>query len=279
MFKNQNSKVISKAVQRFFEGDPVPEPAGGTGNPNPTPTPTPTPTPAPGPGFVAQEVVTRLVKQAEDKAKAEKTKYVSELETLRQSSSLTEQEKANLTARIEEMQATLQTKEQQAQTELQRLQKKYDSDVATRDKERQLWQQRYENKLKSVDFRDAAQQHEAFDGEQIEAILSPMTQVVEEIGEDGKPTGELISKVDFMGEDKEGKPVKLKLSVSGAVKAMTEMPKYANLFKNKVVGGLGGQGGNGAVGQTRMPNLDKMSPQQYKANREQIRSRMAAGTE
>lgn len=274
-------RVVARAA--FYEGEGGPNPAGGTGGnptPEPTPTPTPTPTPAPNPqppaGFVSQDVVNRLLKQAEDKARQEKQKMLNDLEALRQSANLTEQDKNNLTTRIEELQASLQTKEQQAQSEMQKLQKKYELDTTKFREEGDRWKARYEEKLKSVDIAVAAEEHKAYSAEQIDAILRPMTQVVDEMDEQNKPTGNFVTKVNFLGEDKEGKPVKLVLSPKAAVKAMSEMAKYANLFHNPSNGGIGAQPSSGGNG-SRLPNIDNMTPEQYRANRAAIRANVAKG--
>ncbi len=88
-----------------------------------------------------------------------------------------------------------------------------------------------------------------------------------------------MTKVNVTGKDKEGNPVKLKLSPKDAVKAMTEMPEeYGNLFENPSRGGLG-QGGNQTPGSNgRIPNLNEMSVEDYKKWRANIRQEMAKQT-
>ena len=50
----------------------------------------------------------------------------------------------------------------------------------------------------------------------------------------------MIAKVEFSDTDKEGKPVTLDLTIAEAVKRMSEMDEYANLFKSEGTGGVGG---------------------------------------
>lgn len=278
-----NDTFVSGMVARRSPREGAGDNSGGTGGQgtgNPAPTPAPTPQPPAGGGEVKfdeaqQTKVNALLAEERRKAGETNKKLVADLETLKQSKGLTEQEKGDLQKRIDDLQATYTTKEQQAQTEYQKLQKKYDVDVKAMEEQSKAWRSRHDTRLKTIDLRAAADHYGAIRSEQVEKLLWDQTVVEEVLGEDGRPTGEFATKVNFIGKDKDGKPVQLKLSPRDAVKAMTDIPdEYGNLFENKARGGVsqlpvqGGAGGN-------VPDIEKMTPQEWKQYRAKIKEQMA----
>lgn len=273
--------VISRSPREGDDNNP--------GNQTPTPTPTvptatPAPTPQPGAGGgdvtfseAQQAKVNKLLADERRKAQEANKQLVSELETRKQQQGLSEQEKQDLQKRIDDLTSTFTTKEEQAKTEIGKLQKKYDTDIKTKDEEAKAWRQRYENRLKTVDLRDAAHKAGAIRPEQVEKLLWDQTVVEEELDDAGKPTGEFVTKVNFVGKDKEGKPVKLKLSVPDAIKAMTEAPEeYGNLFESKAKGGVGQAPNQGGGTNGNIPNIENMTPQEWQTYRQKIRAQMTA---
>lgn len=255
------------------------------GNGGASPPPPPPPPPAAGSGGLnfnteQQNHINRLLaeerRKTQEQARTANQKTIQELETLKQNQNLTQQEKDSLQRQIEELQNQYRTKEEQQQTEYTKLQKKYNDDTKVLTTERDTWKNRFERRVITVDLRDAAKEHKAVDPEQIEALLGPKTTVVEELI-DGKPTGNLVSRVRFTGRGQDGKPVQLDLSPSDAVKAMKEWPeKYGNLFESESRGGLGQNNSGGAAQNAGggIPDLERMSPQDYQKNRQKIREQM-----
>lgn len=229
----------------------------------------------PPPKMLSQTEVNAIIAREKRAWDQKNQQTIQQLEQLKQAKGLSEQEKQELQTRIEDLQQTFQTKEQQQQTELSKLQKKYDKDVKENQQLAQTWRDNHDNLLKKVEIGRAASKFKAVNSSQIEAILLPMTKVVEKLDEDGKPSGEWIPKVTFPGKDKEGKSVSLTLSVEEAVKQMTEMPEeYGNLFQNQANGGVGVNPSNGAS-KGILGNIQTMSVEEYKAARSQLRQ--AAG--
>jgi hypothetical protein len=110
---------------------------------------------------------------------------------------------------------------------------------------------------------------DAFDPDQIKAILRPKTKKVERLDEQNKPTGEYMAQVDWVTVDKEGKEVRLKLSVKDTIKSMKENPaKYGNLWKTKAQGGLG-DNTDPSMPPTNI-DIENMSPEEYLKNREKV---------
>ena len=266
-----NITVLSSVFRRYYEGEGT-SGTGGTATLPPPPPPT-------GAGNLSLDDLKkhpefqREINRINADEKRRNKELVDQLKTLRESSQLSEQEKADLTHRIGDLEATFQTKEEQARLALDNVKKELDAKVKTTETQRDDYRNRYERLLISGDVARAAQEFEAHRIEQIEALLAPITKVGEAIDPTtGKPTGEFVPQVDFVGRDKEGKEVKLpKISVREAVKLMAEMTdKYGNLFKNKSIDGINGNTNGQATGGGAIPDISKMSPDEYRKHRERI---------
>lgn len=223
-----------------------------------------------------QEQVNRMLADERRNLKKGNDVLVEQLKTLKESSSLTQQERDDLQERIDQLQAQFQTKEEQAAIALKNVQTKAENDLKKANERGDSWKQKFDSTLVEREITAASVTHRAFNTDQVTAILAPLTKVVETLDTEGKPTGQFSPQVDFVGVDKDGKPVKLKLTVPEAVKAMTEMPeKYGNLFRAEGTSGTGFLSGGATGSGNKLPNLDQMTPEQYKKHREQIRQKMA----
>lgn len=259
--------IIRRTVFRYGDGEGGDGGTGGSGTGNPPP--------QPQPRSFSQDEVNRFLAD-------ERRKFQSKIqgfEDLQTKLNLTEQQKTEFEQQLETMRGELQTKEEQQTQALTKLQKKYDTDIAAGKNETATWRQRFETKLKDVEILASAAKFNAFNPTQIQAILGPQTTVTEELGGDGRPTGNFVARVKFKGRDKDKKEIELTLSVEDAVKAMTEMPDvYGNLFKSASAGGTGSQptgGGNtGGSGDGDIPDIASMKPQDYAKYREKIRAQM-----
>ena len=201
------------------------------------------------------EIVKRERKAFENRTK----KTVEDLEKLKKSKNLTEQEKTDLQKKIEELNETLLTKEQLAQRERDRMSKQHKSELDNATKERDSWRERFNNSTILRAITDAAVAEDAFNPQHIIAILRQDSRLVEELDNEGNPTGNFVAKVKF----KDGSDT-LDLTIPEAVKRMRDLPEsYGNLFKSTLNGGLGLEGGSG-----KRTNVDvrKMTPEQYRKN-------------
>ena len=142
------------------------------------------------------------------------------------------------------------TQDEIAKRELAKKQTEFQSTAQRLEKERDSWRDRFTGAEIGRSLVDAAVQHAAYDPEQITGILGSKTHLVDDLGEDGQPTGTYKVLVDFDTVDSDGKPVTLSLSPGETVKTMKETKRFANLFVAKGSSGLGlhgsDQGGSDA---------------------------------
>jgi hypothetical protein len=200
------------------------------------------------------EIITKERKRNEDKTK----KTIVELEQLKKSKNLTDQEKSQLANRVEELQNSLLTKEELTKKEQEKLRTQHNEQVKSLTAERDTWASKYQDSVILRSITDAAAEEEAFNPRQIIALLKPETRLVDELDSEGKPTGNYIPKVKFNDEG-----VVLDMTVPEAVKRMKDLPEqYGNLFKANVNGGLGLSGG---IGGTAPKDIKNMTPEEYRA--------------
>ena len=187
---------------------------------------------------------------------------MEELEAIKAKAQLSDQEREEYDKRIEEINNTLLTKEELHKKEQEKLKNKTEQEKQELQKKAEDWQNRYTETRIQRSLTDAAAENNAFSPEQIVAILRPNTRLVQELDDDGQPTGEYVEKTKIKDIDENGKSVELDLTVPEAVKKMSEMDKFLNLFKGSGSGGLGEmsrRGGN----QPDIQKLARDNPKEY----------------
>ncbi len=214
--------------------------------------------------FTQEEVNNFL---ADDRRKH--AKKIEELNsTLNSVKTLSTKEKEALAAKVEEMQNQMLTKEQLAAKEAEKLQKAHATELAKHQDEAKLWKNRYESETITRSLVDAAAKGEAFNPDQIVQILKDKTRLVEEVDNEGQPTGRLSPKVKFNDIGKDGKSVVLDVTPDEAIKLMKDKSDtFGNLFKAGVIEGLGLKtSGSKSVG-----SFDVKDTKQYLKLREQLK--------
>ena len=213
-----------------------------------------------------QKFVNKLLADDRKKHTVRTEKAIQELEALKKRSSLTEKERKDLEDRIDNMKSELMTKEELAAKERDKLLSRHKEEVTGLTTELDTWKGRFTSSTISRAITDAAVTHDAYSPEQIVALLQTRTQLVEDLDDEGKPTGVLTPKVKFEDVGKDNKPVTLDLSVEEAVKRMSELDKYLNLFKDKGTGGLGGSNRSAGGGKTDAKTIAQ-DPAKYREAR------------
>ena len=256
--------LLSTARRNSYEGEGASGASGasgatGAGNTGPDPA-----------QKFTQDEVNRVLAADRRKHQEAQRKLAEELEGLRNSARMTAEEKEALAAQIDELQKQYLTKEELAKRAAEKAAKEQAERQKSLTSEVENWKNRYTKERIGTTITHAAVKHEAFSPVQIQAILGPMTRLVEVVGADGKPSGEFEPKVMFPDVDKEGKSITLELDVDAAVARMKELPEaYGNLFKGSKSGGVG-QDGSGKPGKkVDIVKLAKEDPAGYRKLRKE----------
>lgn len=211
----------------------------------------------------SQADVNRITATHKRQLREEKEQLVQQLETLRQSQTLSEQQREEFESQISNLQKQYLTKEEQARIELDKVTKKNEGLLKQTAEERDRWKKDYSETVIENSLRKAAEEGGAYKTDQIVLLLRTNTQLVEDVGADGKPNGKFVPKVNFQTVDKDGVPVTLMLNPAEAVKAMAESPEnYGNLFKANLTGGVGGQQ---SVGKGSRTSIEKLKDPEFYA--------------
>ena len=216
----------------------------------------------------SQEDVNKMLAEDRRKHQTQVQQALEELDAIKAKASLSDSEKSELEQRIADMRKQLLTKEELAKQEKDKVEKQLKQTTETLTKDRDNWKARYTESTIIGAIIDASAKHTAFDPDQIVAILRPRTRLSEDLDKDGKPSGRLVPKVDFVDQDKDGNPLTLELAVDEAVKKMAELDKYSNLFKDTGSGGLGRQNRGGAgTKNIDIVELARTNPAKYREMR------------
>jgi hypothetical protein len=220
-------------------------------------------------GHFSQEQVNKFLADEKRKWQSQQQKTITELTEIKNRLTTSDEEKQQLTSKITEMETQLLSKEEIAEREKKKLEAESKTKIDALTTERDGFKNQYANYRVENEITLEAVKQEAFSPKQVVALLRGDTRLIPAVGEDKKPTGELIPMV-VVKTVKEGKPITLELSIFDAVKRMKETPdEYGNLFKSTMAGGVGGtnvgSGGSGGLDPESMKD-----PASYRKNREKL---------
>lgn len=230
---------------------------------SPPVSPPPPPPPPPAKTFT-QADVDRLMAEHRKGLQTQLQDAVKQLETVRETANLTQQQKDELDARIQTLTQQHQTKEQQLAAEVEKVNKKYKSDTETLAQEGNKWKSSFNNLLVENSIILGAEKHKAASTKQMIALLGSKAKVVEEVDDKGQATGKFVVKLPMVINDAKTKqPVALELDIVEAIGKMREDPENANLFLTDGKPGLGGNNNNAAGGGGGGGFNPSMTPAQY----------------
>ncbi len=215
-----------------------------------------------------QDHVNSLVAKERKEWQAKLKKSEDGLTSALKAKGLTEAQRNELQTQLEDVQKSLRTKEEQTEHERTESARKHKEAVDSLTTDRETWKNRYTKASIQRAILDGAMQHDAYDPEQVVALLGPNTELAEEIDAGGKKTGNLVPKTSWDIPDKDGKIEKISGSPSEIIEKMTKHPKkWGNLFKNKSTGGLGTMpnAGSGSVSENLSAILK--DPAKYREER------------
>lgn len=245
---------------RLTEGeDPVTSP--------PPPPTSPPPPPTSGKKYDDSEL-NAIIKKEKDKLTAKTKDIETRYNQLLESKTLSDAEREEINQRLESLQNESKTKEELHQDALKKLQTKYETDTTKYKETVNQVESRFTNLLVNNTLMSAATAPgiKAYNPEQIVEFLKTRSRRVEILSEDGKPTGEFGVKVKLEIK-KDGKRTPLDLDADEAVRIMKEQPEWANFFIDPATPGLGGGQGDG---NSRTPDLSKMTQAEYEKHRQKI---------
>lgn len=176
-----------------------------------------------------QEEVDKLLNEEKQKSREQQKKILAEYNALKQKVTLTDEERKEFDTKIKELNDALLTKEEIAKRDAEALKASYEQTIKTLQEQNATLQHRYTESTITRAIIDEAVSNNAFNAEQIVAILRP----------NAKLTSDDIIKIKFHDIDKDNRPVVLDFTVAEAIKRMKELPKYQNLFKGLNTSGLG----------------------------------------
>lgn len=217
-------------------------------------------------GGFTQEDVNKFL--AEDRRKhVEKFKQLeSSYQGILQDKTLASEQRSRLQTELDDLQKSFRTKEQQMEFEKKQAASKYENELGDWKGRATKWEAMYKDQVIQTSLQDAAASGEAFNPYQIIGLLRPLTELREEIGDDGKATGRIVTMIDFPDiDEKTGENIKTLRSPQDAVKRMKELPQlYGNLFKANVVSGVGSGSAAGASANAGKVDASKLTPEQYR---------------
>lgn len=242
----------------------IPTPYDNDPEPTPPPVKDPTVNPATGKPFTQQDV-----DAIAGKVRAETTKKVqaveAQLRQLQDSVNLTTQERDALKTQADELVSTYTSEAEMLKRQQKKAEDDYKKDLDKYKNEAAVNKTRFETSTIRRELSDAAVTHKAVQPAQVVALLQSNSRLVEVVGEDGKATGDFVTKVKITTTDKDGKAATLDLPVTEALKVFADDPSNANLFSTSAKSGSGGQHTPAKGGTVDFSN---MSVEQYRKYKE-----------
>ena len=194
-------------------------------------------------GLFDQEAVNTFLAKEKRKTQDAQKDLAEQLASYKKTAALSTEEKDELNQKIEELEKKYMTVEERNRQASDKVSKEHENELKEAVEAKKAWQNRYTFSTIDATIAQAAAVNKAIAVEQVAAMLRPATKLTERLDEAGKPTGEYEARVDFQDLDKDDKPITLNLTVPEAVKRMTELERYGNLFEGGKIGGTGGTGG------------------------------------
>lgn len=175
------------------------------------------------------------------KAEADSKAAVAELTKLKESNKNNSELNQTLTSQIESLEKTYMTEKELKDREIASLEKRRKDEVETVTKDRDAIKKSFEDLTIEIELTKEATIAEELVPGQLSKHIRGDTVLMDDIGEDGKPTGKKVVKIKLQDVDKKtNKPIELVLPVKDAFKRMKEVPeRYGNFFKGMSVSGVG----------------------------------------
>jgi len=210
-----------------------------------------------------QEDVNKIVTTRNKKLKAQYETLEGNYEQLLENFRGSDEQRSKLEDDLENVRAQMRTKEQQAAHERNREKQKYEKELTVAQKAAVEWKERFETSTIQRAIVDAASKNDAYNPDHFVHLLSPRSKVVEELKDDGTPTGHMVPRVEWEVENPETKQRELVLKTPAEVIELMkeDVQSHGSLFKSNVAKGLGA-GTNPGAPRGRM-DVKNMSMAEY----------------
>lgn len=218
-----------------------------------------------------QEDVNKIVVQRNKALKSQYQKLESQYQGLLKEKSLTQEQRSQLEKDLQNVQAQLRTREEQARHEAKQREMKFGETLKEKEQQANYYKSLYENSTIEREIAQAAAKHDGYNAQQFISLVAPRTKVVEELNDQGQKTGRLVARVEQTVKGEDGTPTTVQLTVDDAIAQMKEDTNFANLFKSNVARGIG-NGTDNAAGARLDPT--KLTAEEYIANKDAIRKQM-----
>lgn len=174
-------------------------------------------------------------------------------------------ERNRLEQELSDLQASFRTKEQQIEYERKQAAVKFENELKEQQARADRWEKMYKEEKIDRSILDACGP-DVFHPKQILDMMRPKAQLKEEMTEDGRPTGRLLTMVTLDDiDEKTGEPIQTLRTPADAVNRMKELPKlYGNQFRSNVVSGVGAGAAEGGPGTTGKIDPTRLTPEQYR---------------
>jgi hypothetical protein len=194
----------------------------------------------------------------------------AQLQEILQEKTLSEEARQKTEESLESVRKQLRTKDEQAKIEKKAIEEQLTAQIQDWKSKYESIEVEYRNERIRRSLQDAAGS-EVFSLEGFVDYLAPRAKIIEESGDDGKPTSKIV--VDIKDEDSDGKEFTSAYTPAEAVKRMKELPtRYGYFFKSNIVSGVGGSNNSnpaiGGNGQVDMAKLAK-NPVEYRRLRKE----------
>lgn len=190
-------------------------------------------------------IVKREKAKLEGKYKEQTQKQLDEINKIRDAKDLTEAQRKKLDDRAAALEAELMTEREKAESEKKRSQTKHQQELDNIQVESKQWRGLYEKERKDTAIMSAASKHKAFNPDQLLALVSPLTHVVQRKNDKGELIPNSFETVVQTAIEENGKFVEKQLPVEKYVEYLKGKKEYANLFVSERPGGTGYRPGSG----------------------------------
>ena len=195
----------------------------------------------PPPKTFTQDQVNKFVSERNKALKVQFEQMEENYETLLKQQNLTNEQRDKLEADRDRLRVEMMTKEQRLEAEKKKAEEKFQTELSAAQGEANKYKELFESSTISREITDAAVKHDAFNPQHFIAHLAPKSKMVEEMDSEGKPTGNLVPRVEWTTMDKDTGATQVTLKTpEEAVELMKEnVVDFGCLFKANVAAGIG----------------------------------------